>query len=62
VLVVLDRVDSPFDELDAMEDVLERHSIANDTVVSAMTAAQAELSGPGRPALIRALAEGKQVA
>jgi hypothetical protein len=61
LLVVLDRVDSPWEELDRMDDVLWRHSIDNDTVVTAFVLAEEELERPRVPAVIRAKAEGRSV-
>ncbi len=62
LLVVLDRVDSPWGELQSMEEILDRHSVANETVVSALPVAEAELAQPTTPALIRAATEGRAVA
>ena len=62
LLVVLDRIDSPWDELERMDEILDRHSVENETVVSAMPVAEADLAEPMRPALIRAIAEGRAVA
>lgn len=62
LLVVLDRVDSPWDELKSMDEVLDRHSVQHETVVSALPVAEAELAAPRVPALIRAVAEGRAVA
>ena len=62
LLVVLDRVDSPWDELERMDEILDQHSVRNETVVSAMPVAEAELSEPTIPALIRATSEGRAVA
>lgn len=61
LLVVLDRVDSPFVELRAMEEILDRHSVENETVVSALPVAEAELAEPRVPVVIRATAEGRAV-
>ncbi len=61
LLVVLDRVDSVWEELKRMDSILNRHSVENETVVSALVAAEAELADPV-PALIRAQMEGRQVA
>ena len=62
LLVVLDRVFSPWDELQAMDEILDRHSVENETVVSALPVAEAELAEPTIPALIRARTEGRAVA
>jgi len=62
LLVVLDRVDSPWDELRSMEEILDRHSVENETVVSALPVAEAAIAEPRIPVLIRAAAEGRSVA
>lgn len=62
LLVVLDRVDSPWDELERMDEILDRHSVQNETVVSVMSVAEANLAEPTIPALIRATTEGRAVA
>jgi hypothetical protein len=62
LLVVLDRVDSVWGELRRMDDILDRHSVANETVVSAMPVAEADLAEPTTPVLIRATTEGQTVA
>jgi Uncharacterised protein family (UPF0158)/Nucleotidyltransferase domain len=58
LLVVLDRVDSVWDELRRMEPVLWRHSFDNDTVVTALPVAQKDVKEQSRPVLVRAQAEG----
>jgi Uncharacterised protein family (UPF0158)/Nucleotidyltransferase domain len=62
LLIVLDRLDSPWDELRRMDEILDRHSVEWETVISAMPVAEADLAQPAVPALIRAAAEGKAVA
>jgi predicted nucleotidyltransferase len=61
LLVVLDRIDSVWDELRRMDDLLWRHSFGNDTVITALPVAETEAGKPGKPVLIRALAEGRPV-
>jgi hypothetical protein len=61
LLVVLDRVDSPWEELRRMDEVLWRHSYENDAVVSAVPVAERDLDDPVHPLLIRARAEGRVV-
>lgn len=58
LLVVLERVDSGWDELRRMEEILWRHSLAHDTVVSALAVDRGRLNSPVEPTLIRASAEG----
>jgi predicted nucleotidyltransferase len=62
LLVVLDRLESPWHELRRMERILDRHSVEWDTVVSAMPVTEADLAQPAVPALIRAVEEGRAVA
>lgn len=62
LLVVLDRVESPWDELERMDDVLDRHSVANDTVISGIPVGESELAHPRSPAIVRAQLEGRVVA
>jgi predicted nucleotidyltransferase len=61
LLVVLDRVDSVWDELRRMDPVLWRHSFENDTVVTAVPVAERDLEERKRPVLVRAQAEGLPV-
>lgn len=62
LLVVLDRVESPWDELRRMDEILWRHSYRNDVVISAVPVGEDELREAARPLLIRAQAEGRAVA
>lgn len=62
LLVVLDRVDSVWDQLRHMEPILWGHSIANDTIVTVTPVAQDDLQAGRWPLLARALAEGREVA
>ena len=62
LLVVLDQVDSPWDELRMMDDVLWRHSYRNDAVIAAVPVAERDLNDAEQPFLIRARAEGRAVA
>lgn len=62
LLVVLDRVESPWEELRRIDEILDRHSVENDTVVSALVVAEPELEDPKSPAVIRASIEGRAVA
>lgn len=61
LLVVLDRLDSPWAELERMDEILDRHSVEHETVVSAMPVAEADVAKPVVPALIRAATEGRAV-
>jgi predicted nucleotidyltransferase len=62
LLVVLDTVDSPWEELRRMDEILWRHSYQNDAVISAVPVAERTLDDAADPLLIRALAEGRAVA
>jgi predicted nucleotidyltransferase len=62
LLVVLDRVESPWEELRRMDEILWRHSYRNDAVISAVPVGEDELREAARPLLIRAQAEGRAVA
>lgn len=62
LLVVLDEMASPWEELRRMEPVLWRHSYEHDTVVTAVPIAERELDDPRSPALVRARDEGRRVA
>lgn len=61
LLVVLDRVDSVWDELSRMDPILWRHSFDNDTVVTAFPAAKRDVDEQETPLLVRAQAEGLPV-
>ena len=60
--VVLDEVRSRGAELDRMDDVLWRHSLANDTVVTEIPVSEAEYRESDEPLLVRIRAEGVPVA
>lgn len=62
LLVVLDRVESPWDELRRMDEVLWRRSYGHDAVISAVPVGEHELDEGASPLLIRAQAEGRAVA
>ena len=62
LLVVLDEMVSPWDELRAMEPILWRYSLEHDTVVTAIPVTEQELGDPRSPALRRARDEARHVA
>lgn len=62
LLVVLDEVLSPWQELRRMDDVAWRHSFENDTVITVLPVAEADLEDPAVPSLLRAKSEGQKVA
>ena len=59
LLVVLDRVDSSWEEHKRMSEVLDRQSFANDTVVTAIPVAEDDYRTASSPFLVRARAEGQ---
>lgn len=62
VLVTLDRVDSWLEESRRIDDILWRHSLENSTVVSAVIVSQDDAERAEAPLLIRAAAEGVELA
>jgi predicted nucleotidyltransferase len=62
LLVVLDRFDSSWAEHERMSDILYRHSLDNDTVVSALVVNEHDYAFAQRPVLIRVRAEGQTIA
>jgi predicted nucleotidyltransferase len=58
LLVVLDRMDSTWEELRRMDALLWRHSFENDTVVTALPVAQEDVDQTKKPVLVRAETEG----
>jgi predicted nucleotidyltransferase len=62
LLVVLDEVESSWEERKRMDDVLAEHSIENDTVVSAIPVSEAQFANPQRPFLIEARRDAVAVA
>lgn len=61
LLVVLDRMTSPWDELRRMDEVLWRHSYASGQVLSAFPVTDQQLAARDDPAVIRAAAEARPV-
>lgn len=61
LLVVLDRVDDAWREHRRTRDILYRHSLDNDTVVSTLVVSESDHENSRRPVLIRARAEGEPV-
>jgi hypothetical protein len=62
LLVILDEVSSRRRELDRMDAILWRHSLANDTVVTEIPVSEREYRESDSPLLIRVRAEGLTVA
>jgi predicted nucleotidyltransferase len=62
LLVVLDKVESRWLELERMGDILWKHSLANDTVVTEIPVSEREFRESETPLLIRIRAEGVPVA
>lgn len=61
LLVVLDQVESPWRELRRIDEILDRHSVQNGTVVAALVVAERDLVQPTQPSLVRATIEGRAV-
>ena len=59
LLVVLDHVDSVWEELRRMDDLLWRHSLENEIVVSTVVIGESRFDEPDVLALIRAKLEGR---
>ncbi len=62
LLVVLDRVDSPWEESRRMSDVLWRHTFKNELVVTALPLSESEFEEASEPVVIRAREEGLAIA
>ena len=58
LLVVLDEVRSRREELAHMSDILWRHSLAHDTVVTEIPVSSADYEAAREPLVVRARAEG----
>ena len=61
LLVVLDRFESPWEELRRMSDILDRYSVDHDTVVSALVVAERDVIEATTPVVARASIEGRAV-
>lgn len=62
LLIVLDRVDDRGKERHLMSDLLYKHSLANDTVVSGLPVAESDFADSRRPIIVSARREGYAVA
>ncbi len=62
LLVVLDRVDDRWTERTHMSDVLYRHSLENDTLVSVLPVSETDFARPTQQVIRNARAEGVAVA
>lgn len=61
LLVVLDQVDSTWDEHKRMDDILWRHSLENTTVVIALPVSAQEFAESGEPLLMNVRREGTHI-
>ncbi|MEX0992372.1 MAG: UPF0158 family protein [Solirubrobacterales bacterium] len=61
LLVVLDHVDSPWEEHRRMDDILWTNSLRSDSVISASVASEDQLRSPSTPAMITAMSEGRTI-
>jgi hypothetical protein len=62
LLIVLDRVDDRGHERHFMSELLYKHSLANDTVVSGLPVAESDFADSQRPVIVNARREGYAVA
>jgi predicted nucleotidyltransferase len=62
LLVVLDRVENRWEERDRMDEIFERHSFENDTIVSEIPVSEAELNAAEIPVLMRVREEAVRIA
>ena len=62
LLVVLDRVEDASREHERMSDLLNRHSLDNDTIVSTLVVSERDYASAQKPVLIRIRAEGEPIA
>ena len=62
LLVVLDRVDDRWQERHLMSELLYKHSLANDTVVSGLPVAESDFADSRRPVIVNARKEGYAIA
>lgn len=62
LLVVLDRIESRWEERDRMDEIFERHSFENDTIVSEIPVSEAELNAAEIPLLMRVREEAVRIA
>ncbi len=62
LLIVLDRVDDRVQERHVMSELLYKHSLANDTVVSGLPIAESDFADSHRPVIMNARREGHAVA
>jgi predicted nucleotidyltransferase len=62
LLVVLDRVESRWEERGRMDEILDRHSLENDTIVTEIPVGEAELEAAKIPLLMRVREEAVRIA
>jgi predicted nucleotidyltransferase len=62
LLVVLDRIESRWEERDRMSDILYRHSLDNETIVTEVPVSEAELEEAEIPLLMRVREEAVRIA
>ena len=61
LMVVLDRVESRWEEIRRMSDILGRHSLENDTVVMGLGAAESDWRSSEEPVIVNARRDGFSV-
>jgi predicted nucleotidyltransferase len=62
LLVVLDRVESRSEERRRMDEIIERHSFDNDTIVAEIPVSEADLAAAETPLLMRVREEAVRIA
>jgi predicted nucleotidyltransferase len=62
LLVVLDRVESRWEERDRMDEIIERYSFDNDTIVAEIPVSEADLDAAEIPLLMRVREEAVRIA
>jgi len=62
LLVVLDRIESRREERERMNEILDRHSLENDTIVTEIPVSESELQAAEIPLLMRVREEAVPVA
>jgi predicted nucleotidyltransferase len=62
LLVVLDRIESRWEERERMDEIIERHSFDNDTIVSEIPISEADLDAAEIPLLMRVREEAVRIA
>ena len=62
LMVILDRVDSPYEEIHAMSGLLWERTLEHNALVTALPIAEADFEATARPVIASAKSEGRRVA